>query len=256
MGAMKMVNIRTMKKAWCMLRSASALLLVVALLGLVSCGEDSGQNADDPEAAVTRTLDALKARPYTEIANSSSIGNEYLADVMDQIAKRALDFDYALGEADIDGDRADVEITITTYPFGQVFEDSMDSFLTNIAEEIAEDEKQKVAASGISESDAEAEALTEVENEAEAEALGTRFAQLFSENLEKADKTYTTKATVTLLKSADGRWTIDVLSAGNELENAIYGGIVSAAAEFSQKAMDEMFIRVYTDAFEEGSSES
>jgi hypothetical protein len=234
-------------------------LVALAGAGLSACGVDAASEADGsapgPEAEVARTLDALKGSAPAE-ASSSDIGSEYLAGVWGQATELALDFEYALAAPVVNGETASVDVTFTAYPLGEVFENTMDGFLTHIAQEVVADELAKAeaaAARGVEitgeyELELEEEALTEFENEAEAEAHDTIFAERFSANLEGVEKTFTRTLTLTLGRSAEGGWALDTLTEESGITDAIYGGIAEAAAEFNEKAADEMFIRIYTDA--------
>jgi hypothetical protein len=237
-------------------RMVIVVLTVLLLIGLVACGREREAEIT-PADVVDYTLDTLKEKSPEEIAVPVGIGYEYMDDVLAQIAEKALDFEYEIGESVVRGDRADVEVTIKTYPFGAVFADTMDDFLTNIAEEIAAEEKKKAEAEAGETTDAaisaaeETEALEIFEDDVESEAHNSLFTEKFRAQMSKVKPNFTKKVTFTLLRNSDGQWVIDALSAGSEVVDAIYGGMIQTAAEFDQKTVDEIFIRSYTAAFME-----
>jgi hypothetical protein len=226
--------------------------------GLSACAAGSASEeggAPGPEAAVARMLDSLKGSAPEEVS-APGIGSEYLAGVWGQATELAFGFDYALSAPVVNGGAASVDVAFTAYPLGEVFEKTMDGFLTHIAQEVVADELAKAeaaAARGVEATGGyglglEEEALAEFEDEAEAEAHDMAFAERFSENLEGVGKTFTRTLTLALNRTAEGAWELDPLTDESGIIDAIYGGIAEAASKFNEKAADEMFIRIYTDA--------
>ena len=114
---------------------------------------------------------------------------------------KVLEFDYQLGEEKIDGDKATVETTITTYPFGEIFTGIVADFIP-----------QAFANPDMTDDDASA-----------------LLDQLLMDALDKADKTYSKTITIELSQE-DGEW---VVQESDEMSNALTGGMLDFAAAAS-----------------------
>ncbi|MDR1028775.1 MAG: hypothetical protein LBL63_05075 [Clostridiales Family XIII bacterium] len=264
------------KKPPARLVRAVVVAACVCTLMLPGCGEVSADTG--PEEMVARVLDTLKEYEVTEFtATGAGVGAEYMEDVLSEAAGRVTEFEYKIGEATVRGDRAEVEVIVTAYPLGGVFEETADAFLTELAGRVAREEKAKIEAdaaateSGTASGDIrgnapdgitspaesevavedEAEALAVFESEAETAENNALFAARFKERLARTDKSFKKTVIVTLMRNNDGVWVLDAVSGSGDLVDAVYGGLPSKAAEFGEKALDDLFIRTYAAAFEE-----
>ena len=144
-----------------MKKKITILLLALCLVLLAACGEPSPS-------------DALKAD--IEKAKSSK-----------------------LGEEKVDGETATVDLTITTYPLGEIFTNVLSELFSSNLEELG--------------------AMTE-------EELTAYMDETLISNLDKAEKNFETDLTVTL-KKQDGKW---VVEESEEFTNALTGGMLDFAS--------------------------
>lgn len=174
-----------------MKKKVTILLLALCLVFLAACGSPS------PSDALKADLEDAKSSPdeIMEGIGSDGFGEEATQALIDKV----LEFDYKLGEEKIDGDSATVEVTITTYPMGEVFTTVITTLLSSDMETLG----------AMSE-----EEMTEWMDE-------TLMAEL-----DKAEKNYKSDITVTLEKE-DGAW---VVQESDELSNALTGGMLDFAS--------------------------
>ena len=111
----------------------------------------------------------------------------------------AADFEYEMGKETIDGDKATVEVTITSHDMAAVVPDAMEEYLT---------EAFAMAFDGASE-----------------EEMSDLFMQIFAKKLDPdAEKTHVATTTFNLSK-VDGEWKLDKLS--DDSADCILGGLLS-----------------------------
>ena len=175
------------------MKKVSILLLALCLIFMTACGTAS-------------PTDALKA----DLENAKSSSDEIIGQLGEDgfgeeatqaLVDKVLEFDYQLGEEKIDGDKATVETTITTYPFGEIFTGIVADFIT-----------QAFANPDMTDDDASA-----------------LLDQLLMDALDKADKTYSKTITIELSQE-DGEW---VVQESDEMSNALTGGMLDFAAAAS-----------------------
>ena len=175
------------------MKKVSILLLALCLIFMTACGTAS------PTDALKADLENAKSSPDEIIGQlgEDGFGEEATQALVDKV----LEFDYQLGEEKIDGDKATVETTITTYPFGEIFTGIVDDFIT-----------QAFANPDMTDDDASA-----------------LLDQLLMDALDKADKTYSKTITIELSQE-DGEW---VVQESDEMSNALTGGMLDFAAAAS-----------------------
>ena len=127
---------------------------------------------------------------------SDGFGEEATQALIDKV----LEFDYEIGEESIDGDTATVELTITTYPLGDIFTTVLSELFSSDMEELA--------------------SMTEDE-------LMAWMDETLISQLDAAEKTYVTDVTVTL-NQEDGQW---VVQEDQEFSNALTGGMIDFASD-------------------------
>ena len=175
------------------MKKVSILLLALCLIFMTACGTAS------PTDALKADLENAKSSPDEIIGQlgEDGFGEEATQALVDTV----LEFDYQLGEEKIDGDKATVETTITTYPFGEIFTGIVADFIT-----------QAFANPDMTDDDASA-----------------LLDQLLMDALDKADKTYSKTITIELSQE-DGEW---VVQESDEMSNALTGGMLDFAAAAS-----------------------
>ena len=158
------------------MKKVSILLLALCLIFMTACGTAS-------------PTDALKA----DLENAKSSPDEIIGqlgeDGFGEEATQAL------------VDKATVETTITTYPFGEIFTGIVADFIP-----------QAFANPDMTDDDASA-----------------LLDQLLMDALDKADKTYSKTITIELSQE-DGEW---VVQESDEMSNALTGGMLDFAAAAS-----------------------
>lgn len=172
------------------MKKTLVLLLALCLVLLTACGPKT------PTAALKADLDNAKASPEEIMGEmgEDGFGEEATQALIDKV----LEFEYQLGEEVIDGETATVETTITTYSFGEIFTTVVTNF--------------------ISQAFANAGNMTD-------EDLATLMDKLLIEELDKAEKTYTTTIEIELAQE-DGNW---VVQETVEMSNALTGGMIDFA---------------------------
>lgn len=175
-----------------MKKKVTVLLLAFCLVLLaVACGEPS------PADAVKADLEDAKSSPeeILEGVGSEGFGEEATQLLIDKM----LDFDYELGEEAVNGDSATVELSLTTYPFGEIF--------TTVINNLFNTDMTTIAG------------MTE-------DGLNAWMDEMLISELNAAEKTYTADVTVELEK-VDGHWAVQE---SEELSNAITGGMMDFAS--------------------------
>ena len=175
------------------MKKVSILLLALCLIFMTACGTAS------PTDALKADLENAKSSPDEIIGQLGEDG--FGEEATHALVNKVLEFDYQLGEEKIDGDKATVETTITTYPFGEIFTGIVADFIP-----------QAFANPDMTDDDASA-----------------LLDQLLMDALDKADKTYSKTITIELAQE-DGEW---VVQESDEMSNALTGGMLDFAAAAS-----------------------
>lgn len=193
----------------------TAMVLAMGCL-LVGCSEESPSD-------VTKTyLDALKSQDsdaYSKVyadgdvnplsqgfagVDSSKLTDDQKA--IPEMTEKMLDFDYTIGEEQVDGDKATVKVTIKTYKLGDAFSKSVEDYLSKAV---------KKALSG----------------KVDEDEMSDLMMECFSDQLSKLkDKDYEKSTTFNLTNGDDG-WTIDELT--DDQIDVLTGGLVEAASKLA-----------------------
>ena len=198
----------------------SMLLISILVFSLSACG------APSPTEVTTAFLDAVKAQNTEAMAEIYKDGSWSLSEeageeadledlgemeqyFQDTVLPKLLEFDYEILEEKIDGEKATVDVKITTYNLGNAFTVFIGEYLTQ--------------AFALAFSDASEESI---------EQMGT---SIFKEKVDAMEKTYTKTISIPL-SNVDGQWVIDELDDESPFTNALTGGLVEAA-----KALDDAF---------------
>ncbi len=167
------------------MKKLSALFLSALILLVTSCSPPS------PSDTVTQELEYLKNNPE-EI--SGYMDEKILSkEVAQSLSDKLLDFDYTVEREEITGSNATVDVTITTYPFTEIFQ----TFSYSLAEEFSNNPNMD---------DSE---ISDFVN------------QLILNSLSKTEKNFTQRIAVNLEKE-EGKW---VIKNHQELSNALTGGL-------------------------------
>ena len=207
-----------MKKALALLSSVvAACILAVSLVGCSSAS---------PQDVTTATLDEIKAQDFEGnmaelktsieqgIKEAAGIDAELTDDeqaVVNKLLNKMCDFDYALGDATVNGDHASVPVTFTTYDIKGAFTSSMRSYLQNVY----------------------ASALSTGTVPSQQDIVAQYFSELSTAIDALAEKSVTSQGTITLTKT-DGNWTVDELD--STTANAMFGGIGDVPDEMGSVA--------------------
>ena len=207
-----------MKKALALLSSVvAACILAVSLVGCSSAS---------PQDVTTATLDEIKAQDFEGnmaelktsieqgIKEAAGIDVELTDDeqaVVNKLLNKMCDFEYALGDATVNGDHASVPVTFTTYDIKGAFTSSMRSYLQNVY----------------------ASALSTGAVPSQQDIVAQYFSELSTAIDALAEKSVTAQGTITLTKT-DGNWTVDELD--STTANAMFGGIGDVPDEMGSVA--------------------
>lgn len=188
--------------------------------------------AAKPESTLTAFLDKFKSLTV-ENAQSLEIAQYFDADYSKDETLGTIDtpeisdsiyvsrlyelltgFDYVVGDTKIasDNQSAIVSLTITTYPIGQIYSDYIMQAFTKAFE---------WAFSGVSQEDQE-----------------KKMSDLFLEVATDAQKTYTETVEVNMIK-VDNKWVLASGEKNTALMNALTGGMIEWAENFSEQMKDQ-----------------
>ncbi len=199
---------------------ASIVAVCILAVSLVGCSSAS------PQDVTTATLDEIKAQDFEGnmaelktsieqgIKEAAGIDVELTDDeqaVVNKLLNKMCDFDYALGDATVNGDHASVPVTFTTYDIKGAFTSSMRSYLQNVY----------------------ASALSIGTVPSQQDIVAQYFSELSTAIDALAEKSVTAQGTITLTKT-DGNWTVDELD--STTANAMFGGIGDVPDEMGSVA--------------------
>lgn len=192
-----------------MKKKISAVILAAALiLSMSACGTPSPTETADTFMTAIKAQDSETVKSVYEdetfdmIEETGNQSDDAFEGTLDKsLETKIYDFDYTLSDEKIDGDKATVKVTITTYALGTAIEDFMTEYFT-----------QALTLSFSGASDEKIEKLSET---------------LLTKHIEKAEKDYTGTADIHLTKKGD-EWQIDEFDDDGEFINAITGGIVDS----------------------------
>ncbi len=179
----------------------TALLLIATLC--MGCGKEPS-----PSDAVKEQLEAFRTNAAETMRDDADLGLGELVDMEDakEFVEKIMDYEYEIVSEKVDGDEADVEVKITTYPFGEALEEVIPTVFM-------------LALSGGDEED-----MTN--------ALLGAFTKL-------DEKSYSKTFTVHCTKKDDA-WETDLNEENVEFINAVFGGMMDAVENISNMFdMDE-----------------
>ena len=211
------------------------LLGITAIMVMIAVLSGCGPKIPTPTETTDSFLQALKSQDaeaiasvydgtdvdLLEAASDSAEDNETDSDsettdtgleavYEEQMLPKMLDFDYELSNEQIDGDKATVDVKITTYRIGDAFTAFFSDYISQAF---------MLAFSDASEEDLDALATT---------ILAGKLADL-------SEKTYEKTATLSL-SMKDDKWVVDNIEDSDEFLDAITGGLVT-----SMKTMTDAF---------------
>lgn len=158
-----------------------------------SCTSDVTDFESELSSALSSTIGV------NDLESATDSLNDQQKQALEELKSKLVDFDYEIGDEQIDGDTATVEVTFTTYNFSSFFQKVVGDYVLQSADTTFD-------GSSISARDA-----------------ATLFADLVSDNLsDLGDKNVETQTTFTL-KKEDGAWKISEVSADNI--DALTGGL-------------------------------
>ena len=200
----------------------SIFLIFVLAASLSACG-----SAPTPKDIAEKYLAAIKAQDEEGISalSEGSYSEDELMGTVDSVLgeseegeeedeatkkfkEKVIDFDYTIGEERIDGENAEVDVTIKTYDFGTM----MGQYL-----ERAMSELMAAAFDGASQE--------------EIDAMGKK---ILEEELDKlTEKSYETTVPMKL-KKVEGEWKVVEIEGDSEFMNAMLGGLVDVVKAFEE----------------------
>ena len=211
------------------------LLVITAIMVMIAVLSGCGPKIPTPTETTDSFLQALKSQDaeaiagvydgtdvdLLEAASDSAEDNETDVDsettdtgleavYEEQMLPKMLDFDYELSNEQIEGDKATVDVKITTYRIGDAFTAFFSDYISQAF---------MLAFSDASEEDLDALATT---------ILSGKLADL-------SEKTYEKTATLSL-SMKDDKWVVDNIEDSDEFLDAITGGLVT-----SMKTMTDAF---------------
>lgn len=197
---------------------AIILAVITAIFFLSSCS-----STPSPTETADTFLQALKAQDGEKMATvysaekldlletaaeSSEESSEESTDTgleavyEEQMMPKMLDFDYEISNEQINDDKATVDVKFTTYRIGDAFTSFFGEYISQAF---------MLAFSDVSEEELDSLATT---------LLSGKLADL-------TEKTYEKTATLSLTK-VDGKWMVDEIQTGDDIIDALTGGLVTA----------------------------
>ena len=200
----------------------SIFLIFVLAASLSACG-----SAPTPKDIAEKYLAAIKAQDEEGISalSEGSYSEDELMGTVDSVLgeseegeeedeatkkfkEKVFDFDYTIGEERIDGENAEVDVTIKTYDFG--------TMLGQYAER-AMSELMAAAVDGASQ-----------------EEIDAMDRKILEEELDKlTEKSYETTVPMKL-KKVEGEWKVVEIEGDSEFMNAMLGGLVDVVKAFEE----------------------
>lgn len=186
------------------------IMSLILVIGLCSCGGPTPTETVDSFLTAVQSSDAetIKTVYSGESFDFSKEISDYDSDVeeVEKIATevlipKILDFDYELSNEKIEGDKATVDVTLTTYNLGNALTSFMSEYFSQAL---------TLAFSGASDEQLEKVATT-----------------IFKSKVEDMEKNCTNTVTVSLTKK-DNTWVIDEFDNDGEFYNAFLGGAIES----------------------------
>ncbi len=185
--------------------------------------------AEAPELTPTETVEgfltALKAgdtekmNEYYELEDTSHLTDLFSTDsneeavlggkLMKILKEKAFDFDYSISNEQVDDDMATVDVTITTYEFGEALSEVLNEYVET--------------------------AITLYDQGASEKDLDEAFDKIGVEKFDKLnEKTYSETITLDLLNE-NGYWEVCELDSDSQFMNALTGGIQKVTKKLEEE---------------------
>ncbi len=222
-----------------MKKALALFLAVLMVLSLAACGKKAPAPAD----VAGYVLDAFKKQDAETLkkyyaGNVDDLAMEDEALGLDEsdpemkaaaqaLMDKALSFDYKLGEAKVDGDKATVPVTFTTYHFGEAFAGYFAEVFSSALMQAFSEEGES------SQEDLEKEMAAKLKT--------------LIDGLDKKDAT--AQGELTLTKNSSGEWIADEFT--EDLVDAVFGNM---SAEM-ESAMGDLFSGWVDEAEDEAEDE-
>jgi hypothetical protein len=241
---------------------AFTLIAILACAWLPGCGalNDLGRPevaqdvAKAPSELVAEMLQRLQQEQGQRQGSWGTLVEAgHIRDVIILIGSDLFEFDYRILEQEIGETAARVEVEIVTRDFGAIYAQAHDLFLLETARRISEAQADGEATpSAADDVSAPASSPAPASDSDPASGPADQGAALFSASFgeayaQKSQEAKDFRRTVNfyLVLDAQGRWVIDEAAANDEVVDALYGGLLSAARELSAKAADEDYLLSY-----------
>lgn len=193
----------------------ATIMSLILVIGLCSCGGPTPTETVDSFLTAVKSSDAETIKTVysddsfeflDEISGSES-DDEFDKELTEKLVPKIIDFDYELSNEKIDGDKATVDVTFTTYNIGT----ALTSFMTEYF-------SQALALAFSDTSDEQMEKIAET---------------LFKSKLDSMEKNYTDTVTVSLTKK-DNAWVIDEFADQGDFYDAFLGGAITAVKDLEE----------------------
>ena len=198
------------------------LLIITLVMAMIAALSACGPKIPTPTETADTFLKAIKAQDGETLTTVYAGGDLDLLDKAaeadesgetnedtgltkvyeEQMMPKMLDFEYELSNEQVNGDKATVDVKITTYRIGDAFTAFFSDYLSQAL---------ILAFSDASEEDLDALATT---------ILSGKLADL-------TEKSYEKTATINL-SMKDDKWVVDEVQTGDDIVDAITGGLVTA----------------------------
>lgn len=171
-----------------------------------------GEEEISPASNLLSELDVMSEDSSDESNESTEETTEEVEALQTMMNEKLSGFDYTLSNESIDGDKATVDVAITTYDLGSATTTALGEYLQQAI---------GLAFAGASE-----------------EYMSNLLNDLLADNYEAVtEKDYTKTVSLNLIK-VDGEWKVAEVNDNQEAVDAMFGGMISAFDDF-QNAFDE-----------------
>lgn len=193
-----------------------AIMTIIMTVGLAACGNPTPSETVDSflDGVKNTDADAVKSvysgKSFNFDKDLSEFGgnDKELAKITkESLVPKLLDFDYEIGEEKIDGDKATVEVTFTTYNFG----DALTSFMTDYI----------------------AQGMVMAFDDSSEKKLEKLAVTLYKKSIKDMKKDYTGKAKISLTKK-DDTWMVDEIQDDDAFYNVFLGGAIDSMKDLEK----------------------
>lgn len=203
-----------------MRKTLTGIMILMMAFCLCGCGEKSPSDVVKDAFEAMKTQDAETVNllyggddvDFNQMFGENSVDSSLDEENQALLMEKFLDFGYTIDDEQINGDKATVTVTITTYDFDTAFQDYMREALTT----------------------AFSYAFSDASDDEINQAINASLSTILNGLTEK-DKVQT--ATLSLTKSDDG-WIIDDFTDNTEFIDAITGGAYSTVKNMSDSFSD------------------